>query len=727
MPERRLAPRSAVAASLLAFVSVGVALWPYTGVIEERAWVTPIVFSAFVIVAIGTALRRVLARPRPWVRLTATLLLQLLVLTALLTWLFGRATARFGVLPTWDTADLVPVLLGQAVEAIWTGRAPVAPGEPLVFTVTAAFGLLAIALDQLLAHGRTVMASVVLAVVGAVPTIITAADVDLWWFALCAVMILLLLRHGIRRDAQAPRPSPRALAASVGVLAIAGAAYLGPSMPLQAAGVGPTQRVTLNPTLDLGEDLREPTSLDVITLATEARRAPYLRLATLSEFDGRVWETDRSDTLSLSQGFGSLTAPEDLETRSTSIRMQDVAGYWLPVPYPATTVFGLDDSWRTMPVNRTLISAVSSARDQDYTITSLIVEPTLEEMRADRAGGGPVLSSTRSLPDDLPESIAELAREVTADASSDYDRLIALQSFFRSQFRYSLDAPVEQGFDGSGAEAVGQFLEVRSGYCVHFAAAFALMARSLDMPSRIVVGFLPGTPTGERRGEETLYTVKSDQLHAWPEVHFEGWGWIAFEPTASLGSPTQFSSGAEREAEEGATPSAEATAPEATTGPLDIDRENPDAGDPGEDAGTASAPLVPILGILLALAVIALAPAAARLVRRGMRIARASRGDAGAAWTELEDTLLDLGFPLTDTETPRVRGQRMIARAGAREKEVDELVDAIERASYAPPGSRATRLHVPLRRAIRQLMQETSAKARRTALFLPRSLLWWRR
>src|SRR5690606_4696941 len=40
---------------------------------------------------------------------------------------------------------------------------------------------------------------------------------------------------------------------------------------------------------------------------------------------------------------------------------------------------------------------------------------------------------------------------------------------------------------------------------------------------------------------EKTYTVISSQLHAWPEVYFDGIGWVPFEPTKSLGTPTTFS------------------------------------------------------------------------------------------------------------------------------------------------------------------------------------------
>ena len=724
MPERRHRPRSRAAP--LAVLATGIALWPYTGVIQGRAWAAWILVLALVLVLTGALLRRAMARMPDWARDSLAALAQLLLLVCLLTWLFGRSTALLGVLPTPDTAELLPFLISESLETIWFGYPPLAATGPLLFLVTAAFGLLAILLDHLLAHRLVVLASAAVALVGAVPIIATAGDVDLWWFLAFAVTMLLLLRHDVRREAQAPRPSPRFLAALVGAGAIAGTAFLGPSMPLTATGTGQGARVTLNATLDLGADLRKPERIDVITLATSAHRAPYLRLTTLSEFDGDVWHPDQGTTTSIAQGFGPLTAPEDLPSQSTSIRMQDVAGQWLPVPYPAVEVFGLDDSWRAMLENRTVVSATSSARDQDYTVTSLHLEPTREEMRADRAGGD-APADTRTLPADVPAHLAALAQEVTADAANDYDRLIALQSWFRSGFRYSLSAPVEQGFDGSGAEAIGRFLEVRSGYCVHFASAFTLMARSLGMPARVVVGFLPGTPTGERRGEEMLYAVSNEQLHAWPEVYFERWGWVPFEPTASLGNPTNFPTSAERETPEDVTPTTTPSEPPTTASPLDPELLDPETGPAEIPQEAASFDPRPLALTLIAIVLLALLPAMLRLARRGTRMARASRGDAGAAWAELEDTAVDLGIAVSDTETPRERGARLQAHAGARGTEMGALVSAIEQASYAPAGSQARRVHVPLRRAIRQLMNEASPQARRRALLLPRSLLRRRR
>jgi hypothetical protein len=73
-------------------------------------------------------------------------------------------------------------------------------------------------------------------------------------------------------------------------------------------------------------------------------------------------------------------------------------------------------------------------------------------------------------------------------------------------------------------------IETRSGYCQQYASAFATLARSLGYPTRVVVGFLPGAAA-----EGGGYVVRGTDAHAWPEVYFAEFGWVAFEPTPRRG------------------------------------------------------------------------------------------------------------------------------------------------------------------------------------------------
>ena len=721
MPESRRALLSrTVAPPLLALAATGVALWSYTRAIGQLGWVLQILLLAAVLIGLGVLLRQLTARRSTGVRVFATLGVQLLALTMALTRMFAPEEALFGVIPSARTIEFVPALFEQAVLDVWHGKAPLDPSTPLVFSLSAIFGLLAIAFDDLLAHGRVIVAAAIVAGVGTVPLVGTAAGFDFGWFLLFGILTLILLRHSVRREERAPRPSPLSLAALVGALALAAGAAVGPGLPVTIQLFSVNQTISLNTSLNLGNDLRRTQSIDVISLATSAGSAPYLRLATLTQLEGQVWRTDDFPLRTIGSALARSGLPEGGTPQATSMRLQNVEGQQLPIPYPAIGIQGMNGEWRGMSENRTIVTRSSTTRDQDFTVISLSLEPTLEQMRADRSGGD-LDPMNWSLPAELPANVTRLAREVTADAETDYDRLLALQSWFRSEFRYSLQTPVDEGFDGSGAEAVGAFLEVREGYCVHFAAAFTLMARSLGMPTRIVVGFLPGEPTGDMRGEETLYRIGSDLLHAWPEVHFEEWGWMPFEPTASLGAAIQPPS--ESEVEGGETPTAEPEEP--TTAP-ELPTDEPEGPltpiDPGQTP-VATGPGLWWVLLAFALGLLLLgAPAILRGLRRRRRMQRAAAGDGAAAWREVEDTLVDLRLPIADAETIRQLATRLARRRGAATAELRRLADAAERAHYAASPAEQADLAEPLRRTLRALRSQADAGERVSARLFPRSL-----
>jgi transglutaminase-like putative cysteine protease len=421
----------------------------------------------------------------------------------------------------------------------------------------------------------------------------------------------------------------------------------------------------------------------------------------------------------------------------TDITITNLASSYLPVPFPAVAVDGLDGVWRAVPYSRTVLSGQTGAQGQDYEVVSQVPRPSAEQIRAADAAVDEVAIDVLSLPEDMPQIIGDLAHEVPADADTDYDRLIALQSWFRGpQFTYSLTAPVAAGFDDSGSEAVAAFLEVKEGYCVHFAGAFVLMARSLGMPSRIVVGFLPGSYTGQVENGQRIAEVKTSQLHAWPEVHFEGIGWVAFEPTKSLGTATRFlpqNQAIDEGGEDisGPTPTATAS-PRPTAAPA----ERPDDG-PTDATGTAT-PMIDLrpylTGVAIALILVS-APFLLRTLRRRMLARRAGAGDVVVAWRMVQEAAIDLGVPVPASESPRAFGTRLIAAHSAPVAEVSRLVAAIERASYAPPGSTVPRpsgsgasngdggMAADAESIRTGMLAALAHGARAQALILPRSLL----
>ena len=125
----------------------------------------------------------------------------------------------------------------------------------------------------------------------------------------------------------------------------------------------------------------------------------------------------------------------------------------------------------------------------------------------------------------ISDDVRAFLYEVTKDAENDYEKCKALENaFIGTNFKYTRtpDLPPED------KHFLDYFLlESYSGYCTYYATAFTLLVRELGLPSRYVQGFMVfDTELGKRP-----VTVRNTMAHAWPEVYFEGIGWISFEPT----------------------------------------------------------------------------------------------------------------------------------------------------------------------------------------------------
>src|SRR5439155_17064620 len=151
--------------------------------------------------------------------------------------------------------------------------------------------------------------------------------------------------------------------------------------------------------------------------------------------------------------------------------------------------------------------------------------PALERARLEAAGTDyPVAITATYL--QLPEidpRIPELARTATARAMTPYDKAVALETFLKTKFAYTLNLTGNPGKD-----PLADFLfETRAGHCEYFASSMTVMLRTLGIPSREVNGFLPGE-FNELGGD---YIVRASDAHSSVEAYFPGSGWIVFDPT----------------------------------------------------------------------------------------------------------------------------------------------------------------------------------------------------
>jgi transglutaminase-like putative cysteine protease len=123
----------------------------------------------------------------------------------------------------------------------------------------------------------------------------------------------------------------------------------------------------------------------------------------------------------------------------------------------------------------------------------------------------------------LPPAIPALARQVAGGSRDPLEIARRVEGFLLQQFGYTLDLKRVSQLD-----PLQEFLFVRrAGNCEYFAAAMAVMLRSLGVPSRVVNGFQRGewNPYGQ------YFIVRYYDAHSWVEAYLPGAGWLTFDPT----------------------------------------------------------------------------------------------------------------------------------------------------------------------------------------------------
>lgn len=160
-----------------------------------------------------------------------------------------------------------------------------------------------------------------------------------------------------------------------------------------------------------------------------------------------------------------------------------------------------------------------------YSVVSTRGAATPKELRNNPAAPiSPELERYLQVPPTLPARVEELAREITANDTNDYDRVRSIEAYMRENYRYSIDSPVPP----AGSDAVDHFLfDTDVGFCEQFASATAVMLRTLGIPARVVAGYTPG----QRNSFTGYHEVRASDAHSWVEVWFPRLGWYEFDPT----------------------------------------------------------------------------------------------------------------------------------------------------------------------------------------------------
>jgi protein-glutamine gamma-glutamyltransferase len=366
--------------------------------------------------------------------------------------------------------------------------------------------------------------------------------------------ILPILRHRETERKLNRSLSLAALSVAVGTILLGGMFFF--FFPRFSAGY--LGRVSFSPTLMTGftEDVElgqigEIKKSSAVVMRVETRKPigyEWLRWRgiALTTFDGKRWSSNGGNPQRLgTRADGWIHAPESVEKENTSGQTVNYTVFLEPVATNAIFVpgrvlslqgnfsGGATNSFAAMQRNFLLTDETETLKVPfpnfaaiRYAGNSRLPPRDAGKLRAAATDYSIDITSTYlQLPAALDRRIPELAREVTRNAKTPFDKALRIEAYLRTRFAYTLNLTGKPGQD-----PLAHFLfETRAGHCEYFASAMAIMLRTLGIPSREVNGFLPGE-YNDLGGD---YIVRASDAHSWVEVYFPGNGWQVFDPTPS--------------------------------------------------------------------------------------------------------------------------------------------------------------------------------------------------
>ncbi|WP_204036970.1 transglutaminase family protein [Micromonospora qiuiae] len=416
-----------------------------------------------------------------------------------------------------------------------------------------------------------------------------------------------------------------------------------------------------------------------------------IRLAVLSDYDGVTWRVGATY-----RNAGRILPVVDpppnatVETIRQEITVGDLTGRLLPAVATPREVSGARVAYD--PDTGTLIRPDGLTPGLRYAVTSGRERPDSNLLATANTPAGDEVARVLHVADGVPEQLRRLAAQLAEENGAPYARAAAIEQWLAEHYRLVADAPSGHAYPNLAfflfgpAGGGGQ-----RGTSEQFAASFAVLGRLVGLPTRVVVGF--AAPASG--------PVRAADAYAWPEVLFDGLGWVPFDP---LPRPDD----QPRPVEEDFRPQPEepppSEQPEPTLEPTSTPPPQALPGGPADSGG----PSTPVLvagtggGLLLVLAV-ALTTLAG--MRRAQTRNRLHRGDPrhriAGAWRELTDALRLAGHPVaadlsatevaaaarralaaasTPTAGPDPTGQRTTEQDTA----VEELAQLVNQVGFAP-------------------------------------------
>jgi transglutaminase-like putative cysteine protease len=271
-----------------------------------------------------------------------------------------------------------------------------------------------------------------------------------------------------------------------------------------------------------------------MVMRVRTQGASFLRMTTFDQYTRLGWQTSevkavkvfRQEPFSVfyppvnlvSGAAGSVPTQRIVQTYSITAELPNFIPTvpWVKELYFPTEQVGIDQLG-------ILHSPINLSEGLTYTaISEVPIRDETQLRKISRSSSIPpaIRNAYGALPNGLNPAIYQQALAVTSKFSDTYSKSLALAQYLKQN--YPLGTPGV--FQGEVTESF--LLKEKKGYPEHFATAYAVMLRSLGIPSRLVTGFMPGT----FNAFTGYYEVWNTDATAIVEVYFPRYGWVAFDP-----------------------------------------------------------------------------------------------------------------------------------------------------------------------------------------------------
>ncbi|WP_344586492.1 transglutaminase-like domain-containing protein [Actinomadura vinacea] len=246
------------------------------------------------------------------------------------------------------------------------------------------------------------------------------------------------------------------------------------------------------------------------------------RWVALAEFTGTVWLPDSS----YRPAGPALPPPEVVPPRTTRttvrVSVGNLPGDWVPVPGIATRVDSVAVGHDA--VSGTLLSLDGPVAGRSYTAAGMVPDWNGWKGSGAAAASGAGYERYLRLPPGAPARLAEIATTAAGDGNA-HQRAARIAEYLRDSYTFEPGAPGGHGYAELAELLVQPGRKGGGATSEQFAGAFAVLARAAGLPSRVVVGFGPGSGSGSGN-----HAIRTGDAVAWGEIYYEGLGWVPYDP-----------------------------------------------------------------------------------------------------------------------------------------------------------------------------------------------------